>query len=112
MKLLTPHQARGRGYKSITTDINPKCEVVKKAPRESFVRNLDSMLAGEISLDQHIAYLKNRTDSRYGVSESDIIQSMSETMRGVDAVWMVFSETRWQLARKAGEIRGYDDLPD
>jgi len=103
MKLISPQEAIDQGYKSISTDLNPKDQVKKKAPRESFVRSLDAMIDGEVSLEEYIASIRRLKDSRYGISESDIIESMRSNMEGVDAAFIIFSPTKWQLARHKSE---------
>lgn len=112
MKLLTPQEALEQGYKSISTDINPISHVVKQAPRESFVRSLDHMLDGVISKKRYVESLDTMTDSRYGVSEADIVESMRGNMYGKDAAFIVFSPTRWQLARLNREVITIGNQPD
>lgn len=104
MKTLTPQQAKDLGYKSITTDIDPTSTDKKTPPNTHVMRLAHALTRKEITPEEFLVEIAKLSDSRYGVSEWDILQSMRENMRGIDAVWIVFAPTKWQLGRLNREI--------
>ena len=108
MKKLTEDEAKAQSYVSISTGIDPQSYIRKKPPRETIIHLVDQLFDG-MAHDEFVKALDRAMDSRYGISEMEIIENIEKTMEGLDAAWIVFSDRKWELARKKHELKGLED---